>query len=79
VVRLIRRKHLRDDCFNDKSKNTDYLELTGFGLSVPAGALVTLHRRGSMVEVENVGTVPAGAQTEKEKENSFMINGWARA
>lgn len=53
----------------NKSKNTNYLELSGFGFAVPAGSYIA----GIKVEVEMFGTVPAGATN---RENSIvLING----
>ena len=49
-----------------KSKNTNYLHVTNFGFSIPAGSYIA----GIKVEVEMYGTVP-GAATNKE--NSILL------
>lgn len=49
-----------------KNKNTDYLHVTGFGFSIPAGSYVA----GITVEVEMFGTVPTGASN---SENSILL------
>ena len=49
-----------------KSKNTNYLHVTNFGFSIPAGSYIV----GIKVEVEMYGTVP-GAATNRE--NSILL------
>ncbi|CAN5469454.1 hypothetical protein BH09BAC3_BH09BAC3_37180 [soil metagenome] len=50
----------------NKSKNTNYLHVSGFGFSIPVGSYVS----GIKVEVEMFGTVPGAAIN---KENSILL------